>query len=324
MSHTDTSQCIHCHLCQKNCQFLSKYGIDICDTERLKDLAYHCFLCGKCTEVCPVGIDGREVILNIREKLVADAGGKVTENGYGMLLKEKQNYIFQNYRNIKGGRSVLFPGCNFPSYYPKTTRLIADLLKKEAGIGVIFDCCGKPVGELGMTAAVDQTIRKMNQKLDAAGIEEVIMLCPNCYHFLKGKLHAEVVSIFDKLDELHLGKKITGDIDLFLPCPERETKELLASVQKFVDGEIRLVSEAHCCGLGGCAKAQEPELSAAMTERIREAGYEKIYTYCASCSGNFARNGWDRAVHILTEITESYEKADAAGSFVNRAKTKLW
>ena len=324
MPHTDTSPCIHCHLCQKNCQFLSKYGIDICDTERLKDLAYHCFLCGKCTEVCPVGIDGREVILNIREKLVADAGGKVTEKGYGMLLKEKQNYIFQNYRNMKEGRSVLFPGCNFPSYYPKTTRLIAELLQEEAGIGVIFDCCGKPVAELGLTDAVEETIRKLNRKLDAAGIEEVIMLCPNCYHFLKGKLHARVVNIFDKLEALHLGKRITGDIDLFLPCPERETKEILSSVQKFVDGRIRLISEAQCCGLGGCAKAQEPELSAAMTEQLRGAGYEKIYTYCASCSGNFARNGWEHAVHILTEITGSKETADAAGSFVNRAKTKLW
>ena len=57
-SKNDVSECIHCHVCQKHCEFLKKYGIDIGDTEKLKELSYHCFLCGKCTEVCPIGIEG--------------------------------------------------------------------------------------------------------------------------------------------------------------------------------------------------------------------------------------------------------------------------
>ena len=76
---TDSSKCTHCHLCQKNCLFLEKYGLDIGDTEKLNELLYHCFLCGKCTEVCPEGIDGREIILNMRQKQVADNAGKVKE-----------------------------------------------------------------------------------------------------------------------------------------------------------------------------------------------------------------------------------------------------
>ena len=48
--------CTHCHVCQNQCEFLKKYGIDIGDTEKLKELSYHCFLCGKCTEVCPENI----------------------------------------------------------------------------------------------------------------------------------------------------------------------------------------------------------------------------------------------------------------------------
>ena len=35
--------CIHCHLCQKNCMFLSKYKIDIGDTEKFKK-AFHALL----------------------------------------------------------------------------------------------------------------------------------------------------------------------------------------------------------------------------------------------------------------------------------------
>ena len=43
----DGDKCIHCHLCQKHCSFLTKYGADIGDTVKLRELAYHCFLCGK-------------------------------------------------------------------------------------------------------------------------------------------------------------------------------------------------------------------------------------------------------------------------------------
>lgn len=45
-SKNDVSECIHCHVCQKHCEFLKKYGIDIGDTEKLKELSYHCF-CGE-------------------------------------------------------------------------------------------------------------------------------------------------------------------------------------------------------------------------------------------------------------------------------------
>ena len=38
-SKNDVSECIHCHVCQKHCEFLKKYGIDIGDTEKLKELS---------------------------------------------------------------------------------------------------------------------------------------------------------------------------------------------------------------------------------------------------------------------------------------------
>ena len=38
-SKNDVSECIHCHVCQKHCEFLKKYGIDIGDTEKLKKLS---------------------------------------------------------------------------------------------------------------------------------------------------------------------------------------------------------------------------------------------------------------------------------------------
>lgn len=99
--------CTHCHVCQNQCEFLKKYGIDIGDTEKLKELSYHCFLCGKCTEVCPENIDGREYILNLRREKVEKSGGTLEEKGYGMLLKEKKEIDKKSRENGKNNTTAI-------------------------------------------------------------------------------------------------------------------------------------------------------------------------------------------------------------------------
>ena len=346
--------CIHCGKCTKNCSFLSKYKLHIGNTEKLRELAYHCFLCGKCSEVCPVGIDGRSIILEMRQKAVEERKGKVPEKGYGMLLLEKKDYLFRNYKHINSGKdgetelaaadmsretlkkkkSVFFPGCNFPSFYPETTKKITSLLA-EHGIGVVYDCCGKPIAELGLKEQEERIAGGIERRLKETGVTEVIMACPNCYSFLKPRLNGILtVNIYEKLKELGIGKEIEGDISVFLPCPDRKEKEILAEIESFVTGDIHVITEVSCCGLGGCASGREPELAKGMAESLKKAGYGEIYTYCASCAGNLARNGYasrecggnfcGKVTHVLAEILETQEKPDTSGSFLNRMKTKFY
>lgn len=315
-------ECTHCHVCREQCDFLKKYSIDIGDTERLEKLAYHCFLCGRCTEVCPEGIDGRAYILNLRRERVEQSGGLLDEKGYGMLLKEKKNYIYRNYRHAQG-ESILFPGCNFPSFYPKTTRKIVNELKKY-GIGTVYDCCGKPIAELGMESDEKKIIARIQSELSKRKIKEVIMLCPNCYAFLKPQLtDVKIVSIYEKLKELGIGKKNLMPSEVFLPCPDREKRELLREIEQYTDGKLTPVENIQCCGLGGCAPVKEPELAKGMGAALKDTDEKKVYSYCASCAGNLNRNGCKNVTHVLTEIMETYEKADIGKSMINRIKTKF-
>lgn len=317
----DASECVHCHICQKNCDFLSKYKIDIGDRKELEKLAYHCFLCGRCGQVCPKGIDGREEVLRIRRERSGKRQGQPGEKGYGMLLTEKKDYLFRNYRNA-AGKSVLFPGCNFPSFYPKTTKILAELLKETAGMGVVFDCCGKPVAELGMEEQEEKIIRGIEERLKKHGITELVTMCPNCYHFLKPTLSVHVVSIYEKLQELGLGCQIPGGVSIFTPCPDRETHEWLESIHPFFVEGCTVIQNVQCCGLGGCAGVKEPELARGMAGRMAEE--DVLYTYCASCAGNLARNGCENVQHVLSEILDVHEKPDTGKSMLNRMKTKLW
>lgn len=81
--------------------------------------------------------------------------------------------------------------------------MLAALLKKK-GIGTVYDCCGKPIAELGLAVQEERIIRQIDERLKKAGVEEVIMLCPNCYYFLKGKLSVRVTGIYEALERLGL------------------------------------------------------------------------------------------------------------------------
>lgn len=315
-------QCIHCHICRKNCSFLEKYQIDIGDRDRLRELAYHCFLCGKCTAVCPKGIDGRELILTMRRSAVEENQGNFREKGYSLLLAEKQDYIYRNKRHLEG-KSVLFPGCNFPSFYPETTKVLIRLLKQE-GIGVFFDCCGKPLGELGLKEKEEQIVGRLDETLLNAGAEEAVMVCPNCYDFLNDRLHVRVVSIYEKLSELGIGKQIEGTVPLFLPCPDRERREWISWISPWLKEGPEVIGKTQCCGLGGSAGVKEGELAAGMARDVRDRGYDRIFTYCASCAGNLTRNGCSGVTHVLPEILGTGERPDIGKSMINRMKTKFW
>lgn len=314
------NDCIHCGICTKKCLFLSKYNIDIGDMPKNEDLAYNCFLCGECSNVCPLGIDGREIILNIRQKQVQENNGKLKEKGYNSLILEKKNYKFKNYKNSK--KTVLFPGCNFPSFYPETTKILYNILKEKADIGIVFDCCGKPISELGLEKDEKNIIDKLNNNFKKNNISEIIILCPNCYSFFKNKLNVKVISIYEKMQELNIGSTINKDIKVFSPCPDREDKLWLDFIKPFINGTITVINEAQCCGLGGCASVKEPELAKKMASL--SVKHNNIYNYCATCSGQMKRNGANDVSHVLTEILNVKESPDSKKSLVNRIKTKFW
>ena len=319
-----TENCIHCGLCTENCDFLKKYNMDLHAFAEHPELAYHCFLCSGCALVCPKKIDGRQIALQLRRDSVADNGGKIAEKGYTALIAEKKDYLFRNEKKA-GKKSVLFPGCNFSSFFPETTAYLTKLLKETADIGVLYDCCGKPVSELGLAKEAAQSLDGLRQRMEKLGIEEIIVLCPNCYHFLQPRLDIPVVSIYEKLRELGLGRKITEDkVHLFVPCPDKATLELERSILPFVDGEWENIRGIQCCGLGGCAAGKEPEISGSFAAKLKEKNLPNVYTYCASCAGKFRRGGVENVHHVLVEILGTNEKAEQSfRSLWNRAKHRF-
>lgn len=318
-----TADCIHCGRCTDHCLFLNAYGIELSEIKALNHLAYHCFMCGQCKNICPKDIDGQRLVLKMRQQKVANNKGKLPEKGFGLIVREKQNYLFKNYKDANAS-SVLFLGCNFPSLYPETSKKLVALLKRNAGIGIIYDCCGKPISDLGLKTREEAIISRINQKLGDNHVKELVMVCPNCYYYLKPKLQVPVITIYEKLKQLGLGHPIEkAEINLLTPCPDKESHFVQKQIQYFLTGEFHPIQEVQCCGLGGCAGVKEPELAKKMPRILAQMNYKNVDTYCASCAGNLVRNGCENVHHLLVDILNTKEQPDIKKSLQNRMKMKF-
>lgn len=359
--------CINCGMCTRNCVFLNKYGINLREYyDNHEDLAYHCFLCGLCYKNCPVSIDGREISLELRRKRLKK-GFKLRRHGYSLLLFEKNNFIFKNYKKLKTknkqdrlenidsiidnpsntaeftdssstaaiaglkkafkpGKSVIFPGCNFQSYFPETLAKISRIMDEDHDMATVYDCCHKPVYELGLDDDSDRLNSELNQRLVDQGVTELVSLCPNCYYHLDGRLaDVQVTSIYDKIIELGIEMpEIDKSMTVFKACPDRYDLKLLGKVEACIGPDkVQVINDVQCCGAGGCASIPEPGLVTELGDGLEKYRDGTIHSYCATCAGTMANNFDLNTRHILCEIFDNDElPAKGINSLLNRAKGK--
>ncbi|ASM35264.1 succinate dehydrogenase/fumarate reductase iron-sulfur subunit [Campylobacter sputorum subsp. bubulus] len=288
--------CINCSACTKKCEFLTKYELNLADFYNRPDLAYSCFLCDICTQVCPADIDGVEISLYLRKQ-------KPKKFSYLNFTKQspfKSPYIYAN-NSEKQSKEIMFFGCNFPGYFPKTTEYLIKLLAKY-GIDFSIDCCGKPLYEANLK--FNKTKNHLRELFDKKDVKKIITACPNCYYFFKNHHKFDdikISSIYSKLEELGLMSIIEEKINLFFPCPDKFTKEIFDNFKKYIIFE-NTFKKVNCCGMGGLAKKYEPKIYQNGIEIIKEKNAENVYTYCATCAGNFQKNGIKNVKHLTSEF----------------------
>lgn len=306
-------ECIHCSACTKKCSFLTKYEIDLGEFAKNPSLAKSCFMCDSCLRACPLDLDGAEVAIAHREDL----------GGYGAVKFMKSPYKFRNNSKIKS-KDVLMFGCAFPGHYPETTKYLIDLFEGKMDFSI--DCCGKPLEDSGLISDFEKNLERLKKIYKEKGVERIVTMCPNCFYFFKGhmdKLNIEVISIYQKLQEENLLNVIDDEAEIFMPCPDKRTNELLKQIKPFVpNGKVKF-RKVMCCGMGGGAKSKEKDLADEMMNKVKSEVKDNIYTYCASCSASFGKSNVKNVRHILSEILGIKEKVDL-NYFKNALKLKFY
>lgn len=238
-----------------------------------------------------------------------------------LMRLEKQPYKFKNYRHAMGA-SALFPGCAFPSFFPHTCDALVAALAAH-GVGVVFDCCGKPVEDMGISEGATSAVRGIDRRLREKGVREIVAVCPNCYAFLKEESALSVVTVYEKLAELSVGSTVCGQASLHIPCPAHTHPEWNASLEPFLGDEVSLL-DAGCCGLANLGSVYRPEAVAKLSANIARKAHGHLLVSCASCAGAIARNSSDPVQHLLSEILGVKEVPDTKHSLMNRATRAFW
>lgn len=237
---------------------------------------------------------------------------------------EKGHYPFKRYPKVCC-ETVLFPGCAFPSQFPRTMDVLAGLCRAH-GIGIAYDCCGHPLDGFGVEGGTDRVLGGVERRLRRIGCKRVVTVCPNCLMAFRGRSGIPALSVFELFGEL--GVPARGAFApgvLFLPCPDKPARHSERKIRELYDlSAVPSLEGVGCCGLLPEIARRGPEATAACTRQVLGAAGERaIYAYCASCAGQFARMGHTACRHVVSVVLGVDEEPDAEHALLNRARRKL-
>lgn len=302
--------CNECGACRKTCSFLKQYGTPKSITthfdfssSKSQAIAYECSLCGLCTAVCPEKLDPARLFLEVRRRCVED--GNLDESAYRTILayeKRGVSPLFSWYGLPEGCDTIFFPGCTLPGTRPGvTTDLYRQIQKTVPTVGLVLDCCTKPSHDLGRTDFFHGLFGEMCRYLTGQGIRTVLTACPNCTNIFRQYGHGLTVrTVYEILHDKGKGNTapVTGNaVTVHDPCALRDDLPTQQAVRALlVDMGHTLVEMEHhgkltlCCGEGGMVGAVNPERARGWAViRRKEAGGQRIVTYCAGCTGYLNR-----------------------------------
>ncbi len=217
----------------------------------IADIFYTCTACKACTYTCPAGVEGNEIVEEVRKRLYKDGLAPESLTGVrdsifkqGNVFASAQDERIEIYPPVlrekarKGelkshAETLLFMGC-LPSYMDM--KIVPSFIKSLDAAGVDYTtlateetCCGFPLYLMGSDEFEPQA-RRLIEKMRAIGARELVTPCAGCYKTFT-TLYPEIcdlglnvyhsVQYFDRLineGRIELKGELSGKITYHDPC----------------------------------------------------------------------------------------------------------
>lgn len=283
---------------------------------RIEQISDKCLMCGKCKEVCQVGVDGAQLRLMQRAR-----------RQYGFSpdfsnLPQSQIISFSSQKNEK----VLYFGGCMTQLTPAIGKSVESILRKS---GVDYEwmdreggiCCGRPLYTAGRTREAEQLVQKNQEIIKNSGAKVLLVSCPICYKMFLEHYDLNDIRVVHyvpfMLDLIASGKiqLIQSEVSYVFhdPCElgrgcgmYDEPRQLLKRVAQIREAEKNREMSV-CCGgsLGSLSLdfAQREKITRASLENLCGSGADAIATACPLCKTTFSRYS-DRPVRDLAEIVD--------------------
>ncbi|MBR6345773.1 MAG: (Fe-S)-binding protein [Bacteroidales bacterium] len=278
---------------------------------RIAEISDKCLLCGKCTAVCQVGVEGPELRVAQRERR-----RYAIDPDYSTVRPE-----------VKGGSKVLyFAGC-MTHLTPSVKSALSSVLETA---GVEFStmdpdggiCCGRPLMMAGRKEAADALIEKNRELILGSGCDTLLLSCPICYRVFRDSYDLPGIRVVHHsvyMDELlREGRlKINRGYECYVyhdPCElgrgcgiYDQPRHLLASAGELVEAKKNR-AESICCGgsLGSLSLSFEKrrDITLASLRNLTDTEADAVVTACPLCKSTYGRYSDDTPVMDIAEVMQ--------------------
>ncbi len=206
--------CSSCGICIDTCQLNTSAGIKniqsaylmkaIRNNSNVAEIAHNCLMCGRCDQVCPVGIELSPIRMIQRRGVEGENDFRNTYKGY---FRTKQNVVVEktpatiNYDFLKHSEPekvdiVFFAGCMThltPAIKNSMVKILDAsglnyrFIDEEGGV-----CCGRPLMLAGQDKEARELINYNSQLIWKSGAQTLVTSCPICYKVFKESYYLDV------------------------------------------------------------------------------------------------------------------------------------
>lgn len=289
---------------------------------RIEEISDKCLLCGKCSAVCPVGVEGDKIRIAQRS---------TREYGISPDYSALDQSVFAKH---KGGRILYFAGC-MTHLTPTIKRAMIAILDEAKEEYSIMDedggiCCGRPMLMAGRMDAAQQMIDLNTEIIAKSGASILLLSCPICYRIFKNDYKLEGIEILhhtEYIDRLIAQQRINiskselryvyhDPCELGRGCKiYNEPRRVVAATGELVEGE-KHHKESICCGgsLGSLSLGYQhrKRITENAINNLTMASPDAIVTACPLCKTTFNRYAQVPVVDIAEIVASATIKSDGS------------
>jgi Fe-S oxidoreductase len=343
-SEVEVFSCSSCGICIDTCQLNTSAGITniqsaylmkaIRNDGNIADIASNCLMCGRCDQICPVGIELSPIRMIQRRAAENEIVFRNSYKGYLRTRKsipaEKTNgspvYDFLPGTNPEKVDVIYFAGCMThltPSIKNSMVKILDasglnySFIDEQGGV-----CCGRPLMLAGQDREARELINYNSQLIWKSGAQTLVTSCPICYKVFRESYYLDV-------EVLHHSQFIKNLVDedavklnflrkrvvYHTPCDlgrgsgvYDEPKEVLKYISRLEKSKF----EDHnslCCGgslanmkIGTAKRKQIAEKAAAELTRTNP---DILATGCPLCKKTFSSATTTRVADIAEIVAEA-------------------